>query len=73
MLIFCCSVLSILLFLRFTKNNSLKRVCVVVLGDVGRSPRMQNHALCFAKAGFHVDLVGFGGKKLFCGKINILV
>ncbi|XP_020902415.2 chitobiosyldiphosphodolichol beta-mannosyltransferase [Exaiptasia diaphana] len=42
----------------------MKRVSVVVLGDVGRSPRMQNHALSFAKAGFHVDLVGFGGSRL---------
>jgi len=27
------------------------RVAILVLGDVGRSPRMQNHAVSFAKAG----------------------
>ena len=44
-----------------TRNTSeLRRVCVVVLGDVGRSPRMQYHALSFARVGYNVDLVGFG-------------
>jgi len=38
-----------------------KRATVLVLGDVGRSPRMQNHAVSFAKAGWQVDLVGFKG------------
>ena len=41
-----------------------KRICVIVLGDVGRSPRMQYHALSCAKEGFHVDLVGFGNSPL---------
>ncbi|XP_065841687.1 chitobiosyldiphosphodolichol beta-mannosyltransferase-like [Oscarella lobularis] len=36
-------------------------VGVVVLGDVGRSPRMQYHALSFADAGFRVDLIGLSG------------
>ena len=35
------------------------RVQVLVLGDVGRSPRMQYHALSLAKHGFHVDLIGY--------------
>lgn len=38
-----------------------KRACVVVLGDVGRSPRMQYHSLSLAKEGFNVDLVGYKG------------
>ena len=38
-------------------------VGVVVLGDVGRSPRMQYHALSFADAGFRVDLIGLSGKR----------
>uniref|UniRef100_A0A6I8MYN1 Uncharacterized protein n=1 Tax=Ornithorhynchus anatinus TaxID=9258 RepID=A0A6I8MYN1_ORNAN len=33
---------------------------LVVLGDVGRSPRMQYHALSLAKCGFAVTLLGFG-------------
>ena len=38
-----------------------KNICIVVLGDVGRSPRMQYHALSFVKTGFNVDIVGYGG------------
>ncbi|KAJ2484675.1 mannosyltransferase [Coemansia sp. RSA 2320] len=38
-----------------------KRVAVLVLGDIGRSPRMQYHALSLAKAGFSVDLIGYPG------------
>ncbi|KAK4545109.1 hypothetical protein LTR36_003660 [Oleoguttula mirabilis] len=34
-------------------------VQVVVLGDIGRSPRMQYHALSIADHGGHVDLVGY--------------
>lgn len=36
-----------------------KKILIIVLGDVGRSPRMEYHALSFAKEGFAVDLVGF--------------
>ncbi|RKP34834.1 hypothetical protein BJ085DRAFT_43369 [Dimargaris cristalligena] len=39
------------------------RVCIVVLGDIGRSPRMQNHALSLAENGLDVDLVGYRGSK----------
>lgn len=35
------------------------RVCVVVLGDVGRSPRMQYHALALARHGHEVALLGY--------------
>ena len=34
---------------------------MLVLGDVGRSPRMQYHCLSFIKEGYAVDLVGYGG------------
>ncbi|ESQ35157.1 hypothetical protein EUTSA_v10007520mg [Eutrema salsugineum] len=38
------------------------RACVVVLGDLGRSPRMQYHALSLARqASFQVDIVAYGG------------
>lgn len=40
---------------------SEKRVYIVVLGDIGRSPRMQYHALSFLAEGFTVTLVGYGG------------
>jgi len=36
-------------------------VQVVVLGDIGRSPRMQYHALSLAKHGARVDFIGFMG------------
>ena len=36
-----------------------KRAWVVVLGDVGRSPRMQNHAKSLAESNFLVEVVGF--------------
>lgn len=42
-------------------RNVPNRVAVLVLGDIGRSPRMQNHAVCLAKAGWNVDLIGFRG------------
>jgi beta-1,4-mannosyltransferase len=41
------------------------RVAVVVLGDIGRSPRMQYHALALAERGVAVDLVGGAGHEPF--------
>lgn len=38
------------------------RIQVVVLGDIGRSPRMQYHALSIAKHGGIVDLIGYRGE-----------
>ena len=54
-----------------------KRACIVVLGDIGRSPRMQYHALSLAKEGFEVDIIGYAGSNPHCDlvfnppKINI--
>ncbi|CAK7327701.1 unnamed protein product [Dovyalis caffra] len=40
------------------------RACVVVLGDIGRSPRMQYHALSLARqASLQVDIVAYGGSE----------
>lgn len=41
-----------------------RRTAVVVLGDVGRSPRMQYHCISLASTikGMEVDLVGYSGK-----------
>lgn len=36
-------------------------VCVLVLGDIGRSPRMQYHALSLSKHGYNVTIIGFLG------------
>lgn len=38
-----------------------RSVQVIVLGDIGRSPRMQYHALSIAKHGGKVFLVGYQG------------
>lgn len=40
-------------------------VQVLVLGDIGRSPRMQYHAMSIAKHGGRVDVVGYAGNTLF--------
>lgn len=46
-----------------SRNNgkSKDRIQIVVLGDIGHSPRMQYHALSIAKHGMPVDLIGFQG------------
>lgn len=43
------------------KYKSGRNVCVLVLGDIGRSPRMQYHAASFAREGFTVDVIGYPG------------
>ncbi|XP_076346099.1 ALG1, chitobiosyldiphosphodolichol beta-mannosyltransferase isoform X2 [Tachypleus tridentatus] len=45
-------------------ENRNQSVCIVVLGDFGRSPRMQYHALSLANEGYRVDVVAYGGSKL---------
>lgn len=55
----------VLLLLRRTRRRNTgtnRRVCVLVLGDIGRSPRMRYHSLSLSKHGFHVTFVGFVGK-----------
>ncbi len=42
-----------------------RRVAVVVLGDFGRSPRMQYHALALAESGIDVDVVAYDGTAAF--------
>ncbi|XP_048408712.1 chitobiosyldiphosphodolichol beta-mannosyltransferase [Stegostoma tigrinum] len=54
-----------------------RRVCVLVLGDLGRSPRMLNHAVSLGRNGFTVTLLGYPGAKphrdiLSNDKINIV-
>ena len=41
------------------KERSANRVQLLVLGDVGRSPRMQYHALSIARHEVQVDLIGY--------------
>lgn len=41
------------------EERAKSTVKVVVLGDIGRSPRMQYHALSLATNGFRVNLIGY--------------
>jgi|SRR6266542_598567 len=50
--------------------NISKNVTLVVLGDIGRSPRMQYHALSFAQNGWTVDFVGYDGK--LSSRLNVI-
>lgn len=52
--------------LQESANESLARepkasVQILVLGDIGHSPRMQNHALSISKNGGRVDIIGYKG------------
>ena len=38
-----------------------KRACIVVLGDIGHSPRMGYHAMSLSKEGYQVDMFGYEG------------
>lgn len=42
-----------------TNNGSVQ---ILVLGDIGRSPRMRYHAISVAQHGGRVQLMGFLGK-----------
>ncbi|KAL8359142.1 hypothetical protein RB598_007819 [Gaeumannomyces tritici] len=61
-----CVALFVLLPSRFRRSpqtvpesKSNVSVQVLVLGDIGRSPRMQYHAMSIAKHGGRVDLIGY--------------
>ena len=41
-----------------------EHIQILVLGDIGRSPRMQYHAISVAKHGRKVDIVGYKGLRL---------
>lgn len=55
-----CDLQQVVLQLENQIAMSPKNVCVVVLGDIGRSPRMQYHALSLAEEGHKVDMIGYG-------------
>lgn len=43
------------------QRPKVRSVAVVVLGDIGRSPRMMYHADSFAKAHFDTWIIGYRG------------
>lgn len=51
-------------FFKPRNQHTLRSVAIVVLGDIGRSPRMMYHAESFAENGFFTELIGYGGTKL---------
>lgn len=48
-------------------------VQILVLGDIGRSPRMQYHALSIAKHGGQVDIIGYHGMYCYAWWSNAMV
>ncbi len=48
-------------FVRPRNRHTLRSVAILVLGDIGRSPRMMYHAQSFAENGFVTDIIGYGG------------
>lgn len=59
----CVTFLFVYMASGYRKARVGSTACVIVLGDVGRSPRMQYHASSFAELGFNVDIIGYGGSK----------
>lgn len=53
----------VLVKIKQSKQRSplLRSVVILVLGDIGRSPRMMYHAESFANHGFKTTLVGYEG------------
>ncbi|CAF0713323.1 unnamed protein product [Brachionus calyciflorus] len=45
-----------------TKNE--KSACIIVLGDIGRSPRMNYHCLSLLKLGYSITFIGYKESKL---------
>ena len=48
-------------------------VVVIVLGDLGRSPRMQYHALSLLQSGHIVSLIGYTGEDLIPDLLSYVV
>jgi hypothetical protein len=51
--------------LRPRNNHCSRSVAILVLGDIGRSPRMMYHAQSFADTGFVTHLIGYGGRSYY--------
>ncbi|CAF0758519.1 unnamed protein product [Adineta steineri] len=68
MLTFLCAVFVVGIIIMVGKlrrpNTTQKCAHIVVLGDLGRSPRMCNHAIQFEKHKFNVQLIGYAESKL---------
>ena len=47
-----------------SEERRAKHAVVMVLGDIGRSPRMQYHTLSLLEEGHYVTLIGYAGEGL---------
>ena len=55
------SALLVLASVKWREQTGEGLIQVVVLGDVGRSPRMQYHCLSLVQMNYKVDVIGYGG------------
>ena len=70
--------ITLFLILHARNSSNKKRVGVVVLGDVGRSPRMRQHCLSLAQEGFQVQYLAERGSAphpdlLASGSVRLLL
>ncbi len=66
-------VTAVLIVYRFLLKSKTT-VFIVVLGDIGRSPRMNYHCLSLTKLGYNVCMIGYKGKfgsRWLCEKCNL--
>ena len=73
-IILTLSVLSFILLagIAWRKRAGDGIIHVVVLGDAGRSPRMQYHCSSLIKMDYSVELIGYGGKPFFFFQLSSL-
>lgn len=50
--------------LKLTNSKNLKSITIVVLGDIGRSPRMLFHSKSISSSGFIINIVAYKGKEI---------
>ena len=57
-------VITVFIILHSRNSQNKSRVGVIVLGDIGRSPRMKEHCLSLAKEGFYVYYIAEKGSAI---------
>lgn len=64
---------SALVGVRLQGRSTRKSVAIIVLGDIGRSPRMLYHAQSFAARGYQTTIVAYRGESLCREAIRALL
>ncbi|KAL4070156.1 glycosyltransferase family 33 protein [Scleroderma yunnanense] len=62
-LLFVCPLLLVIVIIFVKRPPKPRTVAILVLGDIGRSPRMMYHTESFAQLGFKTFLIGYKGSK----------